>query len=126
MPDRVPFEYAVIRLVPKVEREEFINIGILLFSKRMNFLGMRYKIDETRIQAFTDEVDIDLLLQYLRAWELICDGDPEGGPISHLDIAERFRWLAAPKSTMIQVSETHAGLCDDPKGILEKLYNRYV
>lgn len=126
MQDKVTYEYAVIRLVPKVEREEFLNIGVILYSKRKKYLGIKYKIDEDRIKSFSDEVDTDMVAEYLKGWELICKGGAEGGRIGQLDLASRFRWLVASRSTIIQSSKTHPGLCDDPEKVLEQLFERYV
>ena len=81
MQDRVTYEFAIIRFVPKVEREEFINIGAILFSKRKNFLGIRYLIDQERLKVFSTDIDFELLNEYLKAWELICNGDPAAGVI---------------------------------------------
>lgn len=120
------YEFAVIRLVPKVEREEFLNIGVILFSKRKKYLDIKYHIDEKRINSFSDKVDIDLIKKYLEAWELICQGMPKGGAIGKLDIAERFRWLVASRSTIIQSSQTHPGLCHHPEKILENIFELYV
>lgn len=126
MLDKVTFEYAIIRIVPKVEREEFFNVGVILFSKRKKYLGIKYQIDPKKLKLFSEDIEIDLLNNYLQAWELICNGDPEGGAIGKLDLADRFRWLAASRSTIIQSSETHSGLCDDPAKELEEIFNRYV
>ena len=126
MQNRITYEYAVIRLVPKVEREEFINIGVILFSKRKKYLDMKFKIDKERIVSFSDEVDIKMVSDYLNAWKAICKGAPEGGSIGQLDMALRFRWLAAAKSTIIQCSKTHPGLCTDPKEVLNSIFERYV
>jgi len=126
MHNRVTYEYAVIRLVPKVEREEFLNIGVILYSKNKKFLGIKYNVDHARISAFSNEVDIDLINKYLEAWELICKGSPDGGRIGTLDLALRFRWLVASRSTIIQSSKTHPGLCNDPEKVLEDLFQRYV
>lgn len=120
------FEYAVIRLVPKVEREEFLNIGVILFSKRKKYLGMRFRIDETKISAFSPDVDIDMVSQYLNAWQQICQGDPKGGSIGKLEMSYRFRWLVAPRSTIIQSSRTHPGICENPGDVLENLFQFYV
>ena len=81
MPDKVTYEFAVIRVVPKVERDEFINVGVILFSKPKKYLGIKYHIDEKRLKAFSAEIDIDQLNEYLKAWELVCLGAPEGGSI---------------------------------------------
>ncbi len=126
MQNKVTYEYAVIRLVPKVEREEFLNIGVILFSKRKKFLGMKYQIDDVRIHAFSSDIDTNLIRKYMEAWELICGGGQEAGPIGALDIALRFRWLSAAKSTIIQCSKTHPGVCREPSKVLEKLFDFYV
>ena len=126
MPNRVTYEFAVIRLVPKVEREEFLNIGVILFSKRKKYLGMKYLIDKNRIHAFSKEVDTDLISSYLEAWESICQGVPNGGRIGQLEQASRFRWLIASRSTIIQSSKIHPGLCEDPEQVLEDLFQRFV
>ena len=112
MQNRVTYEYAVVRLVPKVEREEFLNIGVILFSKRKKFLGIRFQIS--------------MIHRYLHAWEAVCAGGRQGGKIGELDMASRFRWLVAARSTIIQSSPTHPGLCHDPEAVLERLYQRYV
>ncbi|MEP0212785.1 MAG: DUF3037 domain-containing protein [Cellulophaga sp.] len=126
MQDKVTFEYAVIRIVPKVEREEFFNIGVILFSKRKKFLGVKYRIDRTKLEAFCKDLDYNLLQDYLKAWELVCKGEPAGGPIGKLELSDRFRWLAASRSTVIQSSKTHPGLCNNPEETLEKLFATYV
>jgi hypothetical protein len=126
MQNKVTFEYAVVRLVPRVEREEFLNIGVILFSKRKKFLGIRYQIDEAKVSAFSKEVDVDMIQRYLKAWEAVCAGGRQGGKIGELDMASRFRWLVAARSTIIQSSPTHPGLCHDPEAVLERLYQRYV
>lgn len=126
MQDKVTFEYAIIRIVPKVEREEFFNVGVVLFSKRKKFLGIKYEINPIKLNAFSDELDLDALNKYLKAWELICDGNPKGGTIGKFELSDRFRWLAASRSTMIQSSKTHPGLCEDPQKELEHIFNTYV
>lgn len=126
MPDRVTYEFAIIRLVPKVEREEFINVGVLLFSKRKRYLGIKYHIESDRIKALSTDCDIEMMQQYLNAWEDVCQGSPKGGTIGEFETADRFRWLAAAKSTMIQCSPAHPGLCEDPAKELEDLFERYV
>lgn len=126
MQDRVTYEFAVIRLVPKVEREEFLNIGVILFSKRKKYLKIKYKIDENRINAFSSEVDIPTIRNYLEAWDLICKGGPGSGSIGKLELSSRFRWITASKSTIIQCSKVHPGLCHEPEKVVENLFNRYV
>lgn len=126
MHDRVTFEYAIIRIVPKVEREEFFNVGVLLFSKRKKFLGIKYKIDQTKLEAFSKDLDVNELIDNLKAWESICTGTPLGGAIGTLELSDRFRWLAASRSTIIQSSKTHPGLCVDPAKELEEIFQNYV
>ncbi len=126
MQDRCTFEYAIIRVVPKVEREEFFNVGAILFSKRKKYLGIKYQINEKRLASFSNELDITALNDYLKAWEMVCIGAPEGGAIGQMELASRFRWLTASRSTIIQSSETHTGLCTDPEQELEDLFKRYV
>lgn len=126
MQDRATYEFAIIRLVPKVEREEFINIGVLLFSKRKQFLDIKYQIHSDRIRALSIDCDIEMMQEYLEAWKDICEGSPKGGAIGEFETADRFRWLAAAKSTMIQCSPTHPGLCEDPAKELEDLFTKYV
>jgi len=126
MQNKVTFEYAVIRLVPKVEREEFLNVGVIIFSKRKNYLAIKYNLDEKKIRLFSDEIDIDMISSYLKAWELICEGKPHGGKIGEFETSFRFRWLVAARSTIIQSSQTHPGMCKDPEKVLNDLFVRYV
>lgn len=126
MPDKVTYEYAIIRVVPKVEREEFFNVGVLLFSKRKKFLGVKYKIDKKKLAAFSEDLDITMLNNHLKAWEQVCNGSPEGGTIGQFELSDRFRWLAASRSTIIQSSKTHPGLCMEPADELEKLFYNFV
>lgn len=126
MQDRVTYEFAVIRLVPKVEREEFMNIGVILFSKRKKYLGIKWRLDESKIKAFSEEVDIEMIRKYMEAWESICEGNPKGGPIGEFELSLRFRWLVASRSTIIQSSKTHPGLCIDPAKVLENTFESYV
>ena len=126
MPDKVTYEYAVIRVVPRVEREEFLNIGVILFSKRKRYLGMKYQVDEARLKAFSKELDLDQLKSYLKAWEEVCAGHPKGGTIGRQDQAYRFRWLTANRSTIVQSSRPHPGICDNPERLLAELFDFYV
>lgn len=126
MPDKFTYEYAVIRWVPKVEREEFMNIGVILFSKHKKLLALQYHIDDKRLENFDADVDTKEILEYLKAWDLIAQGVKEGGEIACLDQASRFRWLTASKSTIIQCSKVHPGLHPNPEDVLKKLFERYV
>jgi hypothetical protein len=109
-----------------VEREEFINIGVILFSKEGRFLKMKYHLDPKRIKAFSSEVDLEQVQDYLSAWQLICKGDAAGGRIAAMDRANRFRWLTSARSTIIQSSAVHPGLCSDPGKVLADLFDKYV
>lgn len=120
------FEYAFIRFVPKVEREEFINVGAILFSRRKKFLDVKIHLDAERLKAFSKDVDLEDLENYLKSWVLICQGSPEGGKIAALDMASRFRWLTASRSTIIQHSQVHTGVCDNPELMLNRLFEKYV
>jgi hypothetical protein len=126
MRDKYTFEYAIIRLVPKVEREEFFNVGVLLFSKQKKFLGIKYHIDQQKLNAFAPEIEEAVLNAYLNAWKLISEGNTAGGKIGTLEISDRFRWLAACRSTIIQSSKTHPGLCENPEETLEDIFEKYI
>ena len=120
------FEYAFIRFVPKVEREEFINVGVILYSKRKKYLGVKYHLDKDRLSTFSKNADLEEFSNYLKSWDLICKGDELGGKIAQLDLAGRFRWLTASRSTIIQHSKVHTGRSKNPELVLEDLFEKYV
>ncbi len=120
------YEYAVVRLVPKVEREEFINVGVILFSKRGRFIGMKYQINEDRLRAFACEIDLSEIEENLQAFQLISAGNKAGGTIATWDIADRFRWLTATRSSCIQSSKPHIGNSSDLQKTLERLFEELV
>jgi hypothetical protein len=120
------FDYAVIRVVPRVERGEHVNAGVILFCLERDFLQARIEVNEPRLRALWPAIDLDLIRQHLEAIPRICNGDPDGGPIARLSLRERFHWLVAPRSTIIQVSPVHAGLCDDPERALDELFRQMV
>ena len=126
MPDKVTFEYAIIRLVPRVEREEFFNIGVILFSKRKKYLGVKFNVNENKLKAFSCELDLEAINNYLKSWELISKGEVSAGKIGQFEISDRFRWLAASRSTIIQSSKTHSGLTEDPEKELNSIFENYV
>jgi len=126
MPEKHLFEYAVIRVVPCVEREEFLNVGVILYSSAQGFLQVRYALNEERIRVFSATLDMDELQGRLHAFERICAGRAQGGPIGQLAIAARFRWLTATRSTVVQTSAVHPGLCTDANQTLERLFDQLV
>ena len=126
MPEQHLFEYAVIRIVPQVEREEFLNVGVVLYCAKEKFLQAKFQLDKERITAFSAKADVAEIEEYLLAFQHICSGDKGGGTIGKLPIAERFRWLTATRSTVVQTSKVHPGLCDSAAAMLERLYAQLV
>lgn len=120
------FEYAIIRYVPRPEREEFLNIGVILFCAKKQYLNLLYRIDVERITCFYPAVDVDMLQHFLEGYHEVCCGKSTGSPIARLDNPSRFRWLTATRSTIIQSSKIHPGLCVHPQQTLERLYNTMV
>jgi DUF3037 family protein len=118
---RSVFQYAIVRVVPRVERGECLNVGIVLLCRPRRYLGARIRLDEARLAAFAPGLDPSAVRPHLEAIERIAAGDPTAGPIARLDKAERFHWLVAPASTIIQPSEVHTGLCQDPDAELDHL-----
>jgi hypothetical protein len=126
MQENNQFEYAVIRIVPKVEREEFLNVGVVLYCAKQQFLQMKFHLDKERLQAFNCDMSVEEITAYLNAFEQICLGDLNAGPIAKLPIAGRFRWLTATRSTVVQTSKVHPGLCLDAGEMLTKIYQQQV
>ena len=126
MQDKHLFEYAVIRIVPCVEKEEFINAGIILYCASQQFLEVMFKVNEARLSAFTKQPDTDELNSRLQAFQQIAKGSEDAGAIAALPLASRFRWLAATKSTVIQTSPVHPGLCADAQETINKLFKQFV
>ena len=120
------YEYAVIRIVPQVEREEFLNVGVVLFCARRKFLQCRYRLNEDRVLAVFPDLDLEEMRQHLRSFEQICAGESGAGHIARLGLAERFRWLTATRSTVLQTSKVHPGLCGDPATMLDLIYEQQV
>jgi hypothetical protein len=121
-----PFQYAILRVVPRVERGECVNAGVVLFCRPRRFLAARIALDEKRLSALAPDVDLGAVRAHLGAIERIAAGDASAGPIAALPASERFHWLVAPSSTIIQASPVHTGLSDDPEGELERLVARLV
>ena len=126
MPAQSSFDYAVLRIVPRVERQEFLNAGVILFCLERRFLGARVRVYENRLSAVWPDLDVEMVRQHLNAFVKICRGDPDGGPIAQLSQRERFHWLVAPRSTVIQVSPVHTGLCNEPEVALDQLFRELV
>jgi hypothetical protein len=126
MPVQHVYEYAVIRVLPVVEREEYLNVGIIVFCKATNYIAVRTALNEQRLAAFATELDIEQVRSNLTAFQRIAEGAPDAGPIAALDVPSRFRWLTAVRSSSIQTSRPHPGLCDDPEGTIDRLFRELV
>lgn len=126
MPELHVYEYAVLRVVPRVEREEFLNVGVVLYCPGERFLKTVFFLDENRLALFSETLNLPDLERRLRAFECICAGGPDAGPIGHLPPAGRFRWLTAPRSTVLQTSPVHTGLCADAGETLGRLFAQLV
>lgn len=122
MPANNVYEYAVLRYVPCVARQEFLNVGVLLYCKYPRFIGIRWQLNESRILNFCPTANLPELRRFLESMEKICAGATDGGPIALLDPPSRFRWLSATRSTILQVSPVHPGLCDDPEAALLRIF----
>jgi DUF3037 family protein len=121
-----PFSYAIYRLVPRLERGERLNVGVVVFCRPLDFLAARTGLDEARVDALWPELDLDAVRPHLEAIERIAAGDPSGGPMARLDTTARFHWLVAPSSTIIQPSAVHTGKCGEPDAELAKLFEQLV
>jgi hypothetical protein len=113
-------------VVPRVEREEFLNVGVILYCRTHQFLGANIHLDENKLKALAYNIDIGELKDHLQAFQDISAGSSKTSPIARLDIASRFRWLTATRSTVVQTSKVHPGICSDPSEKLKKLYEQYV
>jgi hypothetical protein len=126
VPGREDFQYAIVRVVPHVERGECLNAGVVLFSRRHGFLAARTALDEAALAALSPDCDPAGVRAQLETLERVAAGDPAGGAIAALDPSERFHWLTAPSSTIVQSSAVHTGLTSNPAGELEHLFERLV
>ncbi len=120
------YEYAVIRIVPRVEREEFLNVGVILFCKQLRFIKVMYQIDTARLQLFSADIDVEQLEMNLESFARIAHGAKNGGPIAQEDLPSRFRWLTAVRSSVIQTSRPHPGLCSNLDNTIERLFKELV
>jgi hypothetical protein len=125
-PARSPFSYAILRVVPRVERGEAFNVGVVLHCRQRGFLGARVALDERKLAALAPALAPATVRRYLDAIVRVAEGDPAAGPIAALDQPERFGWIAAPSSTILQPSPVHTGLCDDPRATLDALFDDLV
>lgn len=126
MQEKHLFEYALIRIVPRVEREEFVNVGVVICCKRQNFIRCKIQLPEDKLIALDPEADLNLFRCYLNSFEKICAGEKTGNPIALHDAASRFRWLTAMRSSMLQTSRPHSGFTDNLEETLRRLYEEYV
>ena len=120
------YSYAIIRVVPRPEREEFVNAGVILFAPERRFLDAAVELDPARVRALAPNVDIEAVEQHLAVFRAVAEGRHEGGPIAALPQQDRFHWLVAPRSTVIQSSAVHTGQCADPRQALEDLLDELV
>jgi Protein of unknown function (DUF3037) len=126
VPDRCKYDYAVIRVVPRVEREEFVNVGVIVSCPALSFLEARIELDEDRVLALDPAVDLPAIREHLATIPLICAGGDAAGPIGQLPMRERFHWLTAARSTIIQMSPVHTGQLEDPGAAIERLLETMV
>ncbi|MCW5626470.1 MAG: DUF3037 domain-containing protein, partial [Burkholderiales bacterium] len=126
VPDPCSYDYAVIRVVPRVEREEFVNVGVIVSCPARRFLEARIELDEVRLAALHPALDLAAVRKHLASIPIICAGGDGAGPIGRLSQRERFHWLVAPRSTVIQTSVQHTGRCADPAAALERLLDTMV
>jgi len=124
--DHYPYDYAIFRVVPRVEREEFVNVGVIVSCPARSFLDARIELDEQRVAALDSALDVESIRAHLATIPAICAGGEKAGPIGQLSQRERFHWLVAPRSTIIQPSPVHTGYCKDPKEVLEHLLDTMV
>ena len=120
------YRYAIVRVVPRVERGECVNVGVVLFSRERRFLQARIELDEDRLRSLAPDADVALIRRHLETFVAIGAGDDGGGPLAALPPSERFHWLTAPRSTIIQTSAVHEGVCPDPLTALDELVDAYV
>jgi hypothetical protein len=126
MQEKHLFEYAAIRVVPRVHREEFLNVGVILYCPRLKFLELAWQLDSNRLLTLCPTLDLEDLRDHLHAFGEITRGSSTGGPIALLDPASRFRWLTATRSTILQSSKVHPGLSADPAAMLQRLFDSLV
>lgn len=115
------FDYALLRVVPRVERQEFVNAGVVVFCREKRYLAARVRLNRERVRALWPDADLELIAQHLNAAVRICEGDPAAGAIAQLSQSERFHWLVSPRSTILQPSPVHTGVCEEVGNLLDRL-----
>ena len=126
MSERTLYEYAIVRVVPRVERDEFINVGVALYCRKQRYAQVKIYVDEVKCRTLDPEIDLELIAKHLDSFQRICVGDKEGGRLAALEQAERFRWLTAKRSTIIQCSAVHPGLCISAEKTHQELFEKLV
>jgi hypothetical protein len=126
VPELSSYDYAVVRVVPDLERGEFLNVGVILFSKTLRALVTKVRLDDARLASLAPDRDLELVRAHLSSIERVAAGGPDAGPLGHLSASQRFHWLVAPRSTMIQTSAMHSGLCSDAAAEADRLFDRLV
>jgi hypothetical protein len=126
VPTNASFDYAVLRVVPRVERQEFVNIGVIVFCLEHRFLEAKVQVDEARLRALWPALDVDMVRRHAESVVKICAGDETAGPIASLSLRERFHWLISPRSTVMQTSAVHTGVCVQCDGIVDRLFRQLV
>jgi hypothetical protein len=121
VPAQHSYDYAVIRVVPRVERQEFVNAGVILWCREQDYIAARIELDEARLRALDASIDVEAVRRHLASFAIICAGGADSGPIGKLPKRERFDWLVAPRSTIIQTSAVHSGRCTDAGSSMERL-----
>jgi hypothetical protein len=120
------YSYAIVRVVPRVERGEFVNVGVILFARTLGFLEARFAMDERRLRCLAPDVDLPLIQRHLADIVAVCAGSPEAGPMASQPRSERFHWLTSPRSTIVQTSPVHVGRAADPRAAIEELLDSFV
>ncbi|PRD57336.1 DUF3037 domain-containing protein [Sphingobacterium gobiense] len=126
MSERTLYEYAIVRVVPRVERDEFINVGVALYCRKHRYAQVKVYINEAKCRSLDPDIDLELIMKHLDSFQRICTGDKRGGKLATLEQAERFRWLTAKRSTIIQCSVVHPGLCVSAEKTHQELFEKLV
>lgn len=126
MPGKASFNYAVLRVVPRVDRQEFINVGVIVYCRERRLLAAKIHVDEVRLRALWPSLDVDTVRRHANGVVRICEGDATAGPIARLSQSQRFHWLVSPRSTVIQTSAAHTGICEEGDGLVDRIFEEMV